>query len=186
MKRCLSFIFVFLLCGCWKENMGSQPKFKPLQQSDFFSDGTSARPAVIGTIPRGGLETDSVSYDKFPQRFPSQGSALRETLRRGQELYTINCIMCHGDAGDGHGIVAERGFPVPPSFHLDRLRTAPVGHFFDVISNGYGAMYSFGDRIPPADRWDIVAYIRVLQMSQAAEVSQLSSVQKNELDSEVK
>ncbi len=89
--------------------------------------------------------------------------------------------MCHGDAGDGHGIIVQRGFVPPPSYHLDRLRQAPVGHIFDVITNGYGAMYSYGDRISPADRWAIVAYIRTLQMSQATPVKQLDDSQLQEL-----
>jgi mono/diheme cytochrome c family protein len=90
--------------------------------------------------------------------------------------------MCHGDAGDGHGIIPERGFFPPPTYQLDRLRQAPVGHIFDVITNGYGAMYSYGDRISPADRWTIVAYIRTLQMSQATPARQLDAPEMQKLE----
>jgi mono/diheme cytochrome c family protein len=182
-----------LLSGCWKENMGSQPKVKPMQESVFFADGTSARPLPLGVIPRGGLRTDSLFYygfvggkpgDVFPSHYPDQddgpfplrGPALRQVLAHGQRQYTIFCSMCHGDAGDGQGIIVQRGMVPPPSFHLDRLRQAPVGHFFDVITNGYGAMYGYNDRIPPADRWAIVAYIRTLQMSQAMPAGQVKEV----------
>jgi mono/diheme cytochrome c family protein len=188
-----------LLAGCWKENMGSQPKAKPMQESVFFADGTTARPLVEGTVARGDLELDSHLYRgfvdgrlalTFPEHyptetdgpFPTRGPGLRLVLARGREQFTIYCSMCHGDAGDGHGIIAERGFFPPPTYHLDRLRQAPVGHIFDVITNGYGAMYSYGDRISAADRWAIVAYIRTLQMSQATPARQLDSPQIQHLE----
>jgi mono/diheme cytochrome c family protein len=191
-------ICLLLLSGCWKENMSSQPKAKPMQESVFFADGT-ARSPVEGTVARGDLELDSHLYrgfvdgkpaltfpDHYPTEtdgaFPTHGPALRSVLMRGQEQFTIYCSMCHGDAGDGHGIIAERGFFPPPAYHLDRLRQAPVGHFFDVITNGYGAMYSYGDRISPADRWAIVAYIRTLQMSQAIPRGQLDILQQQRLE----
>jgi mono/diheme cytochrome c family protein len=178
---------MLLTGGCWKENMGSQPKVKPEQESVFFADGSTARPLPLGVIPRGGLRLDSLLYygfvngkpsETFPTHYPTpqdgpfplRGPALRRVLEQGQAQFTIYCAMCHGDAGDGRGIVVHRGMVPPPSYHLDRLRQAPVGHFFDVITNGYGAMYSYGDRISPADRWAIVAYIRTLQMSQAMPV----------------
>jgi mono/diheme cytochrome c family protein len=187
------------LGGCWKENMGSQPKAKPMQESIFFADGTTARPLVEGTVARGDLDLDSHLYRgfvdgrlalTFPEHypteadgpFPTHGSALRSVLTRGREQFTIYCSMCHGDAGDGRGIIPERGFFPPPTYHLDRLRQAPVGHFFDVISNGYVAMYSYGDRISPADRWAIVAYIRTLQMSQATPAQQLDVPQRQQLE----
>jgi mono/diheme cytochrome c family protein len=180
--------------GCWRENMGSQPKAKPMQESVFFADGTTARPLVEGTVPRGDLELDSHLYrgfaegkpaTTFPEHypteadgpFPTRGAALGAVLRRGRDEFTIYCAMCHGDAGDGRGIIMQRGFVPPPSYHLDRLRVAPVGHIFDVITNGYGAMYSYGDRVSPADRWAIVAYIRTLQMSQAMPVKQIDADQ---------
>jgi len=184
--------------GCWKEDMGSQPKAKPMQQSEFFADGATARPLVEGTVARGDLELDSHLYrgfvdgkaaSAFPEHyptpedgpFPTRGPALRSVLERGQEQFTIYCVMCHGDAGDGHGIVVQRGFVVPPNYDLDRLRQAPVGHVFDVITNGYGAMYGHGDRISPADRWTIVAYLRTLQISQAVPANQLDAAELQQL-----
>jgi mono/diheme cytochrome c family protein len=196
--RALLLIGLFSCAGCWKENMGSQPKAKPMQSSVFFADGASARPIVEGTVPRGDPELDSHLYlgfvdgkpaltfpDHYPTPddgpFPARGPALAEILRHGQQQYTIFCSMCHGDAGDGRGIIVQRGFVPPPSFHLDRLRVAPVGHIFDVITNGYGAMYSYGDRVPAADRWAIVAYVRTLQMSQATPARQLDAEQLRQL-----
>jgi mono/diheme cytochrome c family protein len=185
--------FALLLTGCWKENMGSQPKAKPMEESVFFADGTTARPLPLGTVPRGGLRLDSLLYygfingkpaDIFPTHYPTEndgpfplrGPALRRVLGQGRQQFTIFCSMCHGDAGDGQGIIVQRGMVPPPSFHIDRLRQAPVGHLFDVITNGYGQMYSYGDRISPADRWAIVAYIRTLQMSQAMPASHVKEV----------
>jgi mono/diheme cytochrome c family protein len=193
MKHLLPLICLSLLAtSCKKEDMGSQPKDKVYQESQFFADGTSARPFVMGTVARGsihddiqlyhGFDLDNTHYvDHFPDHYPTEadgpfpvkGVALKRVLDRGKEQFTIFCSMCHGDAGDGRGIIVERGFVPPPSYHIDRLRTAPVGHFFDVISVGYGAMYAYGDRIAPADRWAIVAYIRTLQMSQGSKLAEL-------------
>ena len=172
-----------LLTGCWKENMGSQPKAKPMQASILFADGTSARPLPLGVISRDATQSDSSTdngfidgkpAETFPAHyptesdgpFPTRGPQLRRVLARGQLEFTIYCSMCHGDSGDGRGIIVQRGMVQPPSYHLDRLRQAPIGHFVDVITNGYGAMYSYGDRVSPADRWAIAAYIRTLQMTQ--------------------
>jgi mono/diheme cytochrome c family protein len=112
----------------------------------------------------------TVEYDDKPVKVPPVTLAL---LERGQERYRIYCTPCHSELGDGHGMVVQRGFPPPPSYHIDRLRQAPVQHIYDVITNGYGAMYSFADRVQPADRWAIVAYIRALQRSQDAKVADL-------------
>jgi mono/diheme cytochrome c family protein len=189
---------MLIAAGCWRENMGSQPKAKPMQESAFFADGTTARPLVLGTVARGDLELDPHFYtgfvdgkpaSTFPEHyptpsdgpFPTRGPALASILARGQEEFSIYCVMCHGDSGDGRGIVIQRGFVPPPSWHLDRLRVAPVGHIFDVITNGYGAMYGYGDRVPPGDRWAIVAYFRALQLSQAAPVGELDSQQLQNL-----
>ncbi|MDP9174038.1 MAG: cytochrome c [Planctomycetota bacterium] len=185
--------FALLLTGCWKENMGSQPKAKTMQESVFFANGATARPLPLGTIPRGELRLNAHLYTgfengklatTFPQHypteadgpFPTRGPALRQILYHGQQQFTIYCAMCHGDGGDGRGIIVQRGFVPPPSYHIDRLRQAPVGHLFDVITNGSGAMYSYGDRVPPADRWAIVAYIRALQMSQGMPADQVKEV----------
>lgn len=163
------------LCGLFlfacRLDMHVQPKYKPLDPSKFFDDGRSARPEVPGTVAHGHLRTDELLYtgkvngepaDVFP--FP----ITREVLERGRERYNIYCSPCHDYAGSGRGMVVQRGFPPPPSYHLERLLKAPAGHFYDVISNGYGAMYSYASRVTPQDRWAIVAYIRALQLSQHA------------------
>ena len=102
-------------------------------------------------------------------------------LQRGQERFRINCTPCHSELGDGHGMIVQRGFPAPPSYHIARLRDAPVEHFYDVITNGYGVMYSFAYRVQPADRWAIAAYIRALQRSQGAAVADLTHEQRTAL-----
>jgi hypothetical protein len=154
-----------------RRGMEDQPKLKAMTSSDFFADGRSARQPVPGTVARGQLHEDELLYDgkvngKTADVFPFR--VTRQVLERGQQRYNIFCAACHDRAGTGDGIVVERGFPRPASFHDDRLRAAPVGYFFDVISHGKGTMYSFDDRIPPNDRWAIVAYIRALQLSQNA------------------
>lgn len=180
-----------VVAGCRKQEMADQPRYLPETASEVYSDGTSARPLVLGTVPRGHLETDEHRFfglvnglpaATFPDDFPTAGEPLRAALSRGRERFTIFCAMCHGQTGDGDGIVVQRGFTPPPSYHSDRLRTAPVGHLFDVITNGQGAMYSYGDRIPPDDRWDIVAYIRVLQLSRSANAAELSAADRAALE----
>ena len=154
--------------------MNDEPRYKPLAASDFFSDHQSARPQVPGTIARGHLRLDQAFYTGtmngvFVDAFPV--AVTRDLLARGQERFEIFCSPCHGRLGDGDGMVVERGFRRPPSYHIDRLREAPVGHFFDVITNGFGAMASYASRVPPADRWAIVAYVRALQLSQHASLA---------------
>jgi hypothetical protein len=155
--------------GCqW---MYDQWKIEPYEASDFFADGLASRPPVPGTIARGHLRTDELFYtgkidgseaSVFP--FP----VTRELVERGRERYDIYCSPCHDRTGSGHGMVVRRGFRAPPTFHQDRLRAMPAGHFFDVITEGFGAMYSYKTRITPRDRWAIVAYVRALQLSQNA------------------
>lgn len=158
------------MAGC-RLDMHMQPKYKPLDQSSFFDDDRSARPAVPDTVARGHLRTDELLYtgkvngvlaDTFP--FP----ITRQDLERGRERYNIYCSPCHDRAGSGQGMIVQRGFSPPPSYHIDRLRKAQAGHFFDVITNGYGKMYSYASRVSPEDRWRIAAYIRALQLSQWA------------------
>lgn len=163
---------VLLLSGC--NDMWQQPKYTALAPSKFFDDGTSARPPVPGAVAREDpriLTTADTgkSGGKFAREMPMRVTL--GVLRRGKERFEINCAPCHGQDGYGRGIVVRRGFPSPPSYHIERLRRAPDGHFFDVITNGYGAMYSYADRVKPADRWAIVAYIRALQRSQNASMS---------------
>jgi hypothetical protein len=154
--------------------MHDQPRYEPLEGSPFFADSRSARPFVEGTIARGQLRDDEHFFTgklngELANALPFP--ATLDVLKRGQERYNIFCTPCHDRVGTGQGMIVQRGFRRPPSFHIDRLREAPAGHFFDVITNGFGTMYSYADRIAPSDRWAIVAYIRALQLSQNATLS---------------
>ncbi|CAN5490273.1 cytochrome c [soil metagenome] len=173
-----------LLSSCGR-NMYDQPKKDTYEPSSFFEDGASARPLVEGTVARGfDLEdehrflgtVDGQQAETFPYLVD------RRTLERGQERYTIFCAQCHGILGDGNGVVVQRGFPQPQTYHSDRLRQAPVGYFFNVISNGFGRMYPYGDRVNPDDRWAITAYIRALQVSQSADLDDLAPGDRERLE----
>lgn len=165
---------VLLVAGCTQQ-MANQPSYRPYQASSFFADGMSARPQPPDTVALGNLRDDGLLFTgrdasgqestQFP--FPVD----HDVLDRGRQRYDIDCAPCHGYAGYGNGMVVQRGFSPPPSFHSDRLRQAPVGHFYDVITSGFGAMPSYADQISVVDRWAIVAYIRALQLSQNAPVS---------------
>jgi hypothetical protein len=160
-----------LLVAC-RQQMFQQPSYRPYQPSSFFADGTSARPVPADTVARGQLRDDPLLFTgkdasgqdatEFP--FP----ITREVLTRGQQRFNVYCTPCHGFAGDGDGMVVRRGFTTPPTYHSDRLRQAPVGYFFRVISNGFGSMPSYATQVAASDRWAIIAYIRALQLSQAA------------------
>jgi hypothetical protein len=176
--------FALLFGGC-RMDMHQQPKYLPYEPTTFFDDGRSERPVVPGTVARGHLHLDELLYtgkengtlsDKFP--FP----ITRQDLERGRQRFNIYCTPCHDYTGSGQGIVVQRGFPPPPSFHQDRLRQAPVGHFFDVMTNGYGSMYSYASRVEPEDRWRIAAYIRVLQLSQHASEQDVPPSQRSQLN----
>jgi mono/diheme cytochrome c family protein len=162
---------ILLLATACRQDMHDQPRYEPLERSTFFNDGRSARPFVDGTVARGHLKTDEHFYTgkvngELVNALPFP--ATKEVLDRGHERYNIYCSPCHDRVGNGRGMIVQRGFRQPPSLHIDRLRQAPLGHFFDVMTNGFGTMYSYADRIAPQDRWAIVAYIRALQMSQNA------------------
>jgi mono/diheme cytochrome c family protein len=184
---CIAFCGLFL-SGC-RLDMHVQPKYKPLDPSSFFDDGRSARPEVPGTVAHGHLRSDELLYtgkvkgeeaDAFP--FP----VTREVLERGRERYNIYCSPCHDYTGSGRGMVVQRGFPPPPSYHLERLLKAPAGHFYDVMTNGYGAMYSYASRVTPEDRWAIVAYIRALQLSQHARLEDVPPQEREHLREQAK
>ena len=171
------------LTGC-RMDMHEQPKYLPYEPTTFFDDGRSERPVVPGTVARGQLRLDELLYtgkengvlsNKFP--FP----ITRANLERGRQRYNIYCTPCHDYTGSGQGIVVQRGFPPPPSFHIDRLRQAPVGHFFDAMTSGYGSMYSYSSRIEPEDRWRIAAYIRVLQLSEHSTVQDVPESERHKL-----
>jgi hypothetical protein len=164
------------LAGCHTD-MWRQPKTQPLDESDFYVHGSVSRPLVPGTIARDHIRMDEGYYtgaesNKWLTTIPHVVN--KEFIKRGQDRFNIYCSPCHGRVGDGNGMIAQRGFnmrrPVA-SYHSDRLRKMPVGYFYDVITNGYGAMYSYASRVEPEDRWAIVSYIRALQRSQYANPS---------------
>jgi mono/diheme cytochrome c family protein len=157
-----------LSSGCMKEDMSSQPKQKTGSESEYFADGAADRPLINGTVPRGMPMIDDSPFPTQPAgaeatAFPFQLTS--DDLTRGQLEFDIYCSVCHGRLGDGRGMIPMRGFVQPPSYYNPRLRAVPVGHFYNVITHGYGAMYSYNDRIVPDDRWRIAGYIRVLQAS---------------------
>ena len=157
-------------------DMHVQPRYSPYDASPFFEDGRSERPPVPGTIARGHLRTNELLYTgriggQLADQFPFPISA--QDLERGRERFNIFCAPCHDQTGSGHGMVVERGFPAPPTYHMDRLRQAPVGHFFEVITKGQGTMSSYAPRVAVEDRWRIAAYILALQLSQHANVADL-------------
>jgi mono/diheme cytochrome c family protein len=176
--------FAVVSVGC-RQDMQNQPKYKPLHGSEFFKDRRSARPQVEGTVARGHLRVDAARYtgkagENDVTAFPF--AIAREDLTRGQNRFNIYCTPCHGRVGDGNGLVVKRGFRQPPSYHIQRLKDAPVGHFFDVVTNGYGAMPSYASRVTPDDRWRVIAYIRALQYAEGAAVADVPADEKQKLD----
>ncbi len=186
-------VFCLLAAGCGvRFDMQDQPRYEAYKESEFFSDRRSSREYPRGTVARGQLFDNKAFYtgkidnpdpnavgestpgpggttlvSSFPNAIDEFPMAVtKDILDRGQERYNIYCIVCHGPVGNGDGMVVRRGFTQPPTYHDDRLRNAPVGHFFDVITNGWGKMNSYAYEVSPADRWAIVAYIRALQISQ--------------------
>jgi len=218
--------------GC-QQKMANQPSFKPLEASDFFEDGRSARPAVAGTVARGRMRTDYVFFtgrvqavrapsqagapiappaqpaaqpaataagaansevviqpaDVVPPTFRDDGAFVREMpvavtepmLEHGYNRYMIYCVVCHDPLGSGHGKIIERGYTPPPSLHLERLRNAPAGRLFAVITEGYGSMPSYANELSPEDRWAVVAYVRALQFSQHFPKAQLTPEMQKDL-----
>lgn len=188
--------FGLLVSGCGlRQDMQDQPRYKTYKKSDFFADHRGSRDSVPGTVARGQLRDNKAFYtgkidnpnlnaavetttdasgntlvSSFPNDIDEFPVPVNEELvERGRQRYEIYCIVCHGPVGNGDGMVVRRGFPKPPTYHDDRLRNAPVGHFFDVMTNGWGKMNSYAFQIQPADRWAIVAYIRTLQVGQNPE-----------------
>lgn len=169
---------LLLVAGC-RQDMHNEPKFIPLRSSGFFPDRRSAREPLDGTIPR--LEDARVDREQLdPNSYFLTGRhgqifgnelpfpLTRQVLERGQQRFNIYCVPCHSRIGDGNGMVVQRGFKHPPTFHQQRLRSAPLGHFYEVISFGWGAMPDYAAQIKPEDRWAIAAYVRALQLSQDA------------------
>jgi hypothetical protein len=183
--------FGLLLCvaallgaGC-RQDMHDQPRYKALAKSDFYPDDRSARPLVAGTVARGWLRDDDALYtgkngQELATSFPFPVTS--EVLARGQQRFSIYCTPCHGQLGNGEGMIVQRGFKRPTSFHIDRLREAPPGYFFDVMTNGFGAMADYSAQVPVDDRWAIVAYIRALQLSQHASLADVPEARRAALD----
>ena len=176
----LGLLATLALAGC-RQDMHDQPRFKPLARNDFFPDLRSARPQVEGTVARGQWREDTYFYSGKVGSQPGDAipfPVTQEVLACGQERFNIFCSPCHSRLGDGNGMIVQRGFRPPPSFHTERLRKAPLGYFYGVITNGFGAMPEYASQIPPRDRWDIVAYIRALQLSQNAGTADVPAGQK--------
>jgi mono/diheme cytochrome c family protein len=188
-------VMLLLSCGlvsACRYDMQDQPRYKYYKKSEFFADNRASRNLPEGTVPRGFLKDDKALFtgkvdnpnmnvqvetttdasgntlvSSFPNAIDEFPMPLtKELIDRGQNRYNIYCVVCHGPVGRGDGMVVRRGFPAPPTYHDDRLRNAPVGHFFDVMTNGWGKMNSYADKLSAADRWAVVAYIRALQVSQ--------------------
>jgi len=181
-----SLLFVIGIVGC-RQKMADQPRYDPLEASEFFPDGQSARPVIDATVPRGALRADEHLYAGMSGGAPATTFPFPitlEILQRGRERYDVFCSPCHSRAGYGDGMVARRGFGPPASLHTDILRKQPPGHFFRVITQGFGAMPSYSQQIAPEDRWAIIAYIRALQLSQNASASDVPSEARAQLNGE--
>jgi mono/diheme cytochrome c family protein len=168
-----------------RQDMHDAPRYEPLEASAFFGNGGSARPLVANTVPRGYLREDELLYTgkvsgQFANMFPMAVTA--DVMARGQERYDVFCAPCHGRTGVGNGMIVQRGFRQPPSYGEQRLREAPAGYYFDVMTNGFGAMQDYAAQVPVADRWAIVAYIRALQLSMNATVADVPADRRSDLD----
>ncbi len=189
MRRILAVLpFAVLAAGC-RMDMHDQPKIQPYEKSEFFADGRAARPLPAGTVARGKLEADSWFYEGKTATGETvailPAPVTRADLQRGRERFDVYCSPCHDRTGGGNGMIVQRGYVQPTSFHVDRLRGAPVGHFFSAISDGFGVMPSYAKQIPAADRWAIVAYIKALQLSQNAKLADVPPEDAVLLDGEV-
>lgn len=169
----LCLLLAALAAGCGEQEMAEQQRLDRWERTSLFADGKVAQLPVEGTVPRGHAEQQA-ALDRQPPM-------TAQLLERGRERFGIFCAPCHGPAGLGDGIVVQRGFPPPPSYLLERLRTAPPGYIVDVITHGFGAMYAYADRVPPADRWAIAAYVEALQLAQHAEVAVLPDSDRQHL-----
>jgi REP element-mobilizing transposase RayT/mono/diheme cytochrome c family protein len=185
--RALPLLAIALLFASCRPDMMNQPKAKPLSESDFFSNQANARPIPPHTIERGDARENTAFYTgltngTYVTQLPVKLTP--ELLTRGRERFNAMCAECHDRTGTGSGMVVQRGFPQPPSYHVPRLRNAPIGHFFDVITNGYGVMYSYATRVETEDRWAIAAYIRALQLSHNINASELPPIEQQKLENE--
>ncbi|HKS27549.1 MAG TPA: cytochrome c [Pyrinomonadaceae bacterium] len=181
--------FAFLLFSGCRQDMQDQPRSEPYERSAFFDNRMATRPPVEGTVARGSLRENTALYTGKTGTGPQAQlvntmpvEVNEQLLRRGQDRFNAYCSACHGMTGKGDGMVVRRGFRAPPPLTNDRLMEAPVGHFFDVITNGFGAMPDYAAQVKPEDRWAIVAYIRALQLSQRAPLAQLPEAERKKLE----
>ena len=175
---------VALAAGC-RQDMHDAPRYDPLEKSAFFADGQASRPLVANTVARGLLREDRHFYEGVVDGKPADTFPMAVTaavMERGQERFNVFCAPCHDRTGNGNGMIVQRGFRKPPSYHEDRLRNAPVGYFFDVMTHGFGAMQDYASQLPPADRWAVAAYIRALQLSQRASLDDVPAERRADLD----
>jgi hypothetical protein len=173
----LGFLILLILTGC-RRDMFNQPKSNPLRESDFFPDAAASRPIPLHTVSLDDLKHEDSFYTGMNGTNPVATFPFpitRAVLERGKQCYEIDCVPCHGLCGDGDGMVVQRGLSVPASFNMDRLRSAPVGHFIAVMAQGYGVMFPQASQITAEDRWAIAAYIRALQFSQHAPLAELTA-----------
>jgi len=177
-------IMIALTGSACRQDMHDQPKYTPLRSTPFFGDVRSARPLIAGTVAQGQLHEDpfletgkigNADATVFP--FPVDAAV----MARGRERFEIFCTPCHGRTGTGDGMIVQRGYRRPPTYHDDRLRNAPIGHFVDVIANGFGAMPDYSDQVGARDRWAIAAYIRALQLSQHAQLADVPERERGAL-----
>jgi len=176
MRWAAAFPIALILAGCTRSNMDSQPKYHEYEPGALFQNGRVLQAPVAGTVARGDLERE--------RRIGQKPAITAALLKRGRTQYDVYCSPCHDRAGTGNGIVVQRGFPKPPNLHDELLRSADDQHLMGVITRGFGVMYAYGDRVGPRDRWAIVAYIRALQLSQRANLSDISSDERKRLMAE--
>ena len=177
MRRLAAVLLACAVTSACSQNMDRQPKYREYEPGPLFRDGRSLQAPVAGTVARGDLERDRTISERPP--------LTEALLRRGREQFDVFCSPCHGRAGDGNGMIVQRGMPRPPSLDVERLRSADDQHLFDVMTSGYGIMYAYAERVPPQDRWAIVAYIRALQLSQGASLDDLPADERQRVLSEL-
>jgi mono/diheme cytochrome c family protein len=185
LRRGAALVLLAAAVTACRQDMHDQPKYRPFRESDIFADKRSARPLVPGTVARGTLREDTVLYtgkvgNDFATEIPVKVTA--ELLARGQTQFQVFCSPCHGRTGRGDGMVVQRGFKKPSSYHVDRLRQMPIGYFYDVMTNGFGAMADYSAQVSPMDRWAIAGYVRTLQYSQYAPAADVPADKHPELD----
>lgn len=176
------------LVGCHRD-MYDQPRLEPLEKNTFFDDGRASRPLVDGVVEYGAMSPDSVYLSgkvngELTDELPPEMTLDVALLKRGEQRFNIFCSNCHGLSGDGDGMIVLRGYRKPPTYHSDRLRGMPIGHFFDAATNGFGVMPSYASQIPVNDRWAIAAYVRALQLTQYAKLDDVPAAERQQLENE--